>query len=83
MVVQGGIKELAQRGNWTLVKSPRKVKEDRKRERDNLFREERMSKRKMKFKKDEKIVVKVVIKSKPDFCLSDEEFSLLVNKNNT
>ena len=34
LVAQGGVKELVQGGNWTLVKSPRKVKEDRKRERD-------------------------------------------------
>ena len=116
VVAQGGVKELVQGGSWTLVKSPRKVKEDRKREkdydeefpvlvntrstknrgekvgevkkdkkckRDNLFREERMSKRKMKFEKDKKIVVNPVIKSKPDVCLSDEECPVLVNTNST
>ena len=104
------------RGSWTLVKSPRKVKEDRKRERDydeefpvlvntrstknrvekvgevkkdkkskrdNLFREERMSKRKIKFEKDKKKVVNVVIKSKPDVCLSDKECPVLVNTSST
>ena len=116
VVAQGGVKELAPGGSWTLVKSPRKVKEDRKRERDydeefpvlvntrstknrvekvgevkkdkkskrdNLFREERMSKRKIKFEKDKKKVVNVVIKSKPDVCLSDKECPVLVNTSST
>jgi len=39
VVAQGGVKKLAQGGSWTLVKSPRKIKEDRKRE--NLLRQER------------------------------------------
>ena len=52
VVAQGGIKELATGGYWTLVKSPTKVKEDRKRENKSLLRQEReVMMRKKKFGK--------------------------------
>ena len=52
VVAQGGINELATGGYWTLVKSPRKVKEDRKRENKSLLRQEReVMMRKKKFGK--------------------------------
>ena len=35
VVAQGGVKELAQGGSWTLVKSPRKIKENRKSQSNN------------------------------------------------
>ena len=70
VVAQGGVKKLAQGGSWTLVKSPRKIKEDRKRE--NLLRQERELMRKKNFGKNQ---VKVVVSnSKPGFCHKEEDF---------
>jgi len=70
VVAQGGVKKLAQGGSWTLVKSPRKIKEDRKRE--NLLRQERELMRKKIFGKNQ---LKVVVSySKPWFCHKEEDF---------
>ena len=76
LVVQGGVKELAQGGNWTLVKSLRKVKMDRKRK--SLLRQEREVMRKQKFGKDQLKVA--VSNSKPGFCYKEEDFPPIVKE---
>ena len=76
LVVQGGVKELAQGGNWTLVKSPRQVKKDRKRK--SLLRQERGVIRKQKFGQDQlKVAVSI---SKPGFCYKQEDFPPMVEE---